>query len=617
MTAASSAAPPRVPASEFRSDGQLLEGFTRRREEAAFAALVDRHGPMVLGICRRVLHQAHDAEDAFQATFLALARKAGSISRGESVGGWLYRVAYRLAARLKVRADRRSAEELPALAGPGGEPPLQVAWRELCAVLDEELGRLPAKFRTPLVLCYLRGNTHEETAQELGWPLGTVRSRLARAREILRANLTRRGLALSAAALGTLLAANTAAAVPTLLAEEICRHALLWAGGPTPASAVPAHIAALVDDAFPTTWSAGWNLAARSVVLAGLVAVAAILFSSRAPQAAPPKPVEAPAEPMVTPELLPAPSPLPYDQEPGNLLVRAKLVQTWTELTANSLALSPDGAVLGAARADKGLVLYDTLTGVELEHALFPKSQVATLLVTLDQQTPAVFAACDDFSVHLKVTNPLKKEVKFAAHRDLVKALAVTTDGTTVASGSADRRIQTFRVATGTTQNQFAGHQGDVFWLSFAPDGSQLASVGGDNTVRVWDTATRREVRQLGGGNYTFHAAAFTPEGKPVACGSSADAVVFYEVMTGKEMAQFALESVDLRAVAFSPDARTLATGSHDHAVVLWDVATGKELNRLSGHKGRVTTLTFSANGKKLAAGGDDATVLLWNLEAR
>src|SRR5271155_2458951 len=124
-----SASPPGV---EYRSDGQLLEGFAQRREAAAFETLVERHGPMVLGVCRRVLHQVHDAEDAFQATFLALARKAGTISKTDSVGGWLYRVAYRLAIRLKARAAPLPAEELPLLPLPGGEPLVQAAWRELC-----------------------------------------------------------------------------------------------------------------------------------------------------------------------------------------------------------------------------------------------------------------------------------------------------------------------------------------------------------------------------------------------------------------------------------------------------------------------------------------------------
>jgi RNA polymerase sigma factor (sigma-70 family) len=216
------------PATGEVSDEQLLDRFVGHREEAAFTALLHRHGPMVLGVCERILGPRPDAEDAFQATFLMLVVKAGSIRKRESVGSWLHGVAYRLASRAKVDGARRAVHERRAAPRRSPPPGLEAAWRELQAVLDGELERLPEKYRAPLVLCYLEGKTHEEAARDLGWPCGTVKGRLARARDLLRLRLARRGLALSAGSFATMLAVNVAtAAVPAALAEasrQLIKH---------------------------------------------------------------------------------------------------------------------------------------------------------------------------------------------------------------------------------------------------------------------------------------------------------------------------------------------------------------------------------------------------------
>jgi RNA polymerase sigma factor (sigma-70 family) len=206
-------------------DGTLLEQFTRRQEEAAFAALVERHGPLVLGVCRRVLGNAHDAEDAFQATFLALARRAASVRGRASLGGWLYRVAYRTALRARSRAAARATREQKAGSRPTADPLAEVTGRELLTVLDEELQRLPEEYRTPLVLCYLREKTGEEAARELGWPLRTLQRRLEEGRKRLRSRLARRGLTLAAALLGAGVSRGEAG-VPRPLVGATVRAAL-------------------------------------------------------------------------------------------------------------------------------------------------------------------------------------------------------------------------------------------------------------------------------------------------------------------------------------------------------------------------------------------------------
>src|SRR5262245_36421124 len=188
------------PGAGAQADEDLLERFIVHHEEEAFGALVRRHGPMVLGVCLRLLRHRQDAEDAFQATFLTLVRKGGSIRQRGSLASWLYRVAFRISLRLKARAEKRNGSESLVDATVDADPSAEAAWREMRPVLDGELQKLPAKYRAPMVLCYLEGKTYEEVADELGCPKGTVAIRLLRAREMLKRRLVRRGLVAAAGA---------------------------------------------------------------------------------------------------------------------------------------------------------------------------------------------------------------------------------------------------------------------------------------------------------------------------------------------------------------------------------------------------------------------------------
>jgi RNA polymerase sigma factor (sigma-70 family) len=251
------------------ADDVLLERYTARREEAAFAALVRRHGPMVLGVCRRVLQHEQDAEDAFQAVFCVLARKAGAIRQGTAVGGWLYAVACRIARKAKTLQVRRRMREseLPDVPAPDNPPGWE--WRELWPILDEEVNRLPERYRRVFALCYLEGKTNHEAAAELRCPPGTVFSRLMRARERLRARLICRGIALSAGALAVALGNQTSAAVVrTGLAEAATRAALRYAIG----QPVGGEVAALAD-----AFSRALARARRAVALGVAAAVATIV----------------------------------------------------------------------------------------------------------------------------------------------------------------------------------------------------------------------------------------------------------------------------------------------------------------------------------------------------
>jgi RNA polymerase sigma factor (sigma-70 family) len=230
--------------SEEQTDRQLLERFTARKDEGAFAVLVRRHGPMVLGVCRRILGNAHDADDAFQATFLVLARRARDVGRPELLGNWLYGVAYRISLKAKSQASRRSQCEKQAATMYAGNQPADSARQELRLVLTEEIERLPEKYRAPVVLCYLQGKTNEEAASEIGCPPGSMSWRLARARELLRQRLKRCGAMLPVGGLSTALAEQAAgAAVPDALLEATVRGAVRTAAAGASASSAAAALA--------------------------------------------------------------------------------------------------------------------------------------------------------------------------------------------------------------------------------------------------------------------------------------------------------------------------------------------------------------------------------------
>jgi RNA polymerase sigma factor (sigma-70 family) len=282
------------------TDGQLLDRFTtghREAAELAFHSLVERHGPMVLRICRRLLDDPNDADDAFQATFLVLLRRAGAIRARGSVAAWLHGVAVRVASRARVESARRKRIERRGVRPPSGRnhDPDRL---DLEALIDVELGRLPEKYRAPIVLCYLEGLTHEVAAARLGWPVGTVRGRLARARDLLRSRLTRRGVTASAA-LAALdgLCDSAKAAVPAALREATVRAVVEVAAGSSVAAVTSARVAAWAADAsrglaFPHALTATSVPLLLGTVGTGLAMLGAPSPPPQAPQAQPAAPPE-------------------------------------------------------------------------------------------------------------------------------------------------------------------------------------------------------------------------------------------------------------------------------------------------------------------------------------
>lgn len=254
------------------SDRELLERFVGERDEAAFTVMIERHGPMVLGVCRRALSNSHDAEDACQATFLVLARRAASVRKKTSLSSWLHGVACRVAAKLTRDYARRKKRERRVDTPAPKDPAAEVTWREVQATLDAELQRLPDRLRTPLILCYLECMTRDEAAQHLGISLGSLHGRLERARDLLREHLTKRGLTLSAVMTAAALGERAQAALaPTIVVSSTKAAMLLVAGQPLTESVVAKNVLALTQEVLKSMLLTKLKFGTGAALCAGLV----------------------------------------------------------------------------------------------------------------------------------------------------------------------------------------------------------------------------------------------------------------------------------------------------------------------------------------------------------
>jgi RNA polymerase sigma factor (sigma-70 family) len=267
------------------TDGQLLEDYLRCREEAALAALVCRHGPMVWGVCRRVLRNYHDAEDAFQATFLILVRKAASIASPELLANWLYGVAHQTALKARATTAKRRARERQVTEMPEPAVTEQALWNDLRPLLDRELSSLPDKYRVAIVLCGLEGKTRREAARQLGIPEGTVAARLARGRVLLAKRLGRHGLALTGGTLAVVLSHNVASAsVPSSVVSSTIKAASLFVAGQAAAAGViSAQVAALAEGVLKTMLLTKLQIALAVLwVVAALSGTAGLIYQTQA-----------------------------------------------------------------------------------------------------------------------------------------------------------------------------------------------------------------------------------------------------------------------------------------------------------------------------------------------
>jgi RNA polymerase sigma factor (sigma-70 family) len=563
-------------------DGPLLERFRRQRDEAAFTALVRRHGPLVLGVCRRVLRQEQDAEDCFQATFLVLARKAGSIRRAEALGPWLYEVAYRIALKARARAARQRTHERQAADMPRTDLGREELRRELRGVLDEELHHLPERYRRLLLLCDLQGESHQEAARRLGLPPGSLSRHLGRARELLRERLLQRGITLSVALLSAVLFEEGTAPVSAGLVDPTVRAALGFAAGRTAAGSVPAAVTTLAEGALHAMALTRWKVVLSAVVVVGVLATAAGVVARHA---AGPRPAEPAARDLPIPPAANAfesdKRDLQGDSLPRGALARLGTVRFRLSGWGQAVTFTPDGRQLVAADGGMGAGVWDVATG-----------------------------------------RPLRS----LSRNDLHKAncVVLSPDGRTAAVGAGNGTVHLFDFLTGMSVRRLSGQREPVTALAFSPDGKLLASGGEfdyprrrgeNNPIVLWDVATGQERRRLAGHLDTVCCVVFSPDGKTLASGGGRyDATLrLWDVATGNEVFRRTGHGGEVEAVAFSPDGGTIATGGLDKTVRLWDPATGQQKGHLTGHRSDVMAVAFSPDGKSLASGGFDRTLRLWD----
>jgi RNA polymerase sigma factor (sigma-70 family) len=625
-----------TPAADALDDAALLERFVAGRDEEAFAALVRRHGGLVWSVCRHALSRREDAEDAFQATFLVLTRKAASIRRGTAVASWLYGVAYRTAMRVRKSAARRREQERQRPDRAPEQPVSEAALRELQALLDEEVQRLPEKYRAPFVLCCLEGKSRAEAARELGWKEGTVAGRVAQARERLRQWLARRGVAVAAALCAGEVGHGAPSALPAALAATTIQAALSCAGrdGPT---AVATGAAALAEEviraAAATRLRIGLVFVPAVCVLglgAGLAACQAL--SGDAPGANPPP---APAAghfgesaPTSADGRRPGRTDAFGDPLPDGAVARLGTTRLRHGEMVRNLGFSPDGKTLLSADWH-AVERWDAATGRHLGRFGDPRGrQFQSIAFSADARTVALSMSEGDVDVWEAASG--RRVLQF--HVGRFPALALSPDGKTLAvnQGAGDRpSLSLWDATTGKELRPLAGHSNTVHAILFSGDGKTLLSCGDDRTVRFWDVATGKQVRVLDQPNAVGQIA-LAPDGRTLAAVAvtkeegktgqgiratwwkASEEVSLWDLASGKETHPLKGHENGVSALTFAPDGKTLVTCDW-RTTHWWDVATGQELPGRRVPAARVDSLAFSPDGQTLATGGADQVVRLWD----
>jgi RNA polymerase sigma factor (sigma-70 family) len=615
------------------SDADLLAAYEAGRGQAAFSELMRRHGPMVLRTCRRVLGHKPDAEDAFQATFVLLARRAGDL-RAESsgplsLGGWLHRVAYRTAVNVSAEVNRRKVRERQAsvMTTADPDPVHEATWNEVRPILDAELDALPADARRLLVACYLQGKTHAEAAAEFGLPVGSVAWRLERARELLAERLRRRGIAVSASLLAVLLGAGDGTAgVPAVLLVHSVEAAVTFTEQST--GVVSDTVAELVKGGLAKMKAGSAYVSLAAVAWATLLGAGLIVGQTLMARADDPD-CEAPAARATEPTEPAADSPMHTDRFgdplPRGAMARLGSMRLRSTGGQQSVAFTRDGRGIITGGRGNPTRLWDLSTG--------------------------------------KLVRQFGDNCRLESN-----AVVLSPDGRTLAGrGGRDGGLHVWDVESGKLLSEGDGGSSDIVHLAFSPDGKQIASAGNDGKLRLWetsgtvvwvqavsgdsllavdfsadgktvtlvankavsswDTITGKKVSHggglgraagfatiLSGGRTLALTNSWIPEGKEPA--KEPDSVVrLVDLGTLKEVRQLSLEKVErgVQTVAVDARGKVLAAVSGSGEIHLCALDTGAELRRCQGGKGFPDALAFSADGATLA-GMDRGTVRLWDV---
>jgi RNA polymerase sigma factor (sigma-70 family) len=589
------------PDADSITDAALLGRFVRDRDEDAFAALVTRHGPMVVGVCRRVLHDAHLAEDAFQATFMVLARKAAAVHPADRLASWLHGVARQVSLRLLRGESRRHRREAQSTQGNRGTVPGQpldeLSARELLLIFDEELQRLPAAYRLPLTLCSLEGLTQEEAARQLGWSAGSVKGRLERGRAQLHIRLARRGLTLAGALAAVEVSCGSAAAVP---AAATVRAALAFVAG----RGQPGRITLLAQGVLRGMALSRWKVAAALVLLGvGLVAVGMLARPQpTAPATAPQEAPAAGAEARVDGDGEPLPS---------GALLRLGSLRLRHRATLRSVAFTPDGKFLASGGWGRVISFWDPATGKEIRRIETPEKGVDAIAFSRDGKLLAGTGLNGPVILWDAATG---KEIRrLEGHRQLVKGIAFSPKGDRLIAGDAEA-ARLWDVATGKVLHVLPIGQGNVSAVAYSPDGRFVAAAGENATTFVWDAKTGRQFHRLRGEGTYVYALAFAPDSASLLVGVENGSAAVWDLRTGKPGRPLPGKLRSLQTLAFSADGKLLATGDGQRQLRLWDLATRTERWHVTAHPDRVNSVSFSPDGRTIASGSAESSIHLWDV---
>jgi RNA polymerase sigma factor (sigma-70 family) len=643
----------RHPTAAASTDAGLLRLYTEVGDPTAFASLVQSHGPMVWAVCRGYLPDASAADDAFQATFLILLRRAAAIRRPEALAGWLHRVAVGVALKARRSARRRASRERQAGRPTTGDPHSDVERRDLRHVLEEELARLPVNYRAPVVLCDREGLTRAEAARRLGWPAGTLDGRLARARALLRRRLLRRGVA------PALTGGAVALTVPDGLAESVRRAAAAWAVARPVREAVSAEAVRLADA------HAGGLVRWKGT--AALVALAALIVGA-AGSAGRPRELRSTenTEPIAAaPAAPPAPLDLFGDPLPPGAVARMGTVRFRHGDAVLAVVYSPDGRRLASTDRTGAVVIWEAATGRPLARCPGRPGTLVALAFSPDGRLVAGAGDGEVVPLWDAETGQELRALELSAGgatrngrvRTRALSLSFAPDGRHLAAARLGHPMHVWEVATGRELGRWADVLGGPpLGVAFTPDGRALVGCGPDNLIRVWDAGSARELRRFPGPDApALREFALLPDGRGVACVSGSGlglfdtdtgamlwrvespdniwtvvaspdgrrvvtggrtGIQFWDATTGRELhpTQGRIRAV-ANALAVSPDGRAVV-GSvvGELALRLWDVASGAERPTLdsAGHRGRVNAVAYLPDGRTLITGGEDGSVRFW-----
>jgi RNA polymerase sigma factor (sigma-70 family) len=601
-------------------DAELLERFVRSRDEAAIETLLWRHGPMVMSVCRRMLGNEADREDCFQAVFLVLCRKAAAIAKRPSLGCWLYKVAYRICLRARAARSRLPvpAAEIDA---PAAVETVTIAERkELRQLLDDALHRLPQRYRAPLVLHYLEEKTVAQVAQELGWRPGTVSSRLARGKEMLRLRLAGRGWTLSAGAAAAALASDQATAALPLPLARATLEALFTGAVSQPATAL-AH--GFLHSQLHTRLR--WAVVLLVAVGAAAGGLGAILTHGRRDDP-PPAGASGQGGGSMVEESLRTDAdgdPLP----PGAIL---RLGSARFRGGAYLAAYSPDGRILTTIGG--GVRTWDAATGRPLESNVHRDLDVSSVLalshdgmqVATKEKTPAGPFYTGRILVRrlptLTVQRSLEDPGKFQA-----RTACFSHDGKRLA---ADSRfdILVWDVATGKLLSRLP-LLNEKLWvdvLALSPDGTLLAAVDSrGERIRLWDVDGAKELPSLRIAQAHYFSLAFSGDGKVLMAGAGRGQVHLWDAQTRSAIGNISIKGLMPLTPKISFDGKRIAALGEGGAVRLWDAATGQELATLQPPPSLTSQdrflsgdvpMTFSPDGKFLVMSGGSPQIKIWDL---